>query len=135
MQVEGAGSAGVMLLAVIAIALIVGCWATPAEGASKPGIAPVVAMATEPTAGGGAASAEGTSCLDTSAATAIVMSFVGEGDGSAPSAPVDLAFGASFPVGGCFDYPLSLGARQRRRRTTKQSCHQYSAEQLDTFIV
>jgi hypothetical protein len=47
-----------MLLTVIATALIVGCWATPAEGARKPGVAPVVAMATEPTAGGGAASAE-----------------------------------------------------------------------------
>jgi hypothetical protein len=99
-QVEGAGSAGVMLLAVIAIALIVGCWATPAEGASKPGVAPVVAMATEPTAGGGAASAEGASCPDTAPATAIVTSFAGEGNGSAPSAPVDLAFGASFPGGG-----------------------------------
>jgi hypothetical protein len=99
-QVEGAGSAGVMLLAVIATTLIVGCWATPAEGASKPGIALVVAMATEPTAGGGVASAEGASCPDTAPAMAIVTSFVGEGDGSAPSALVDLAFGVSFPVGG-----------------------------------
>jgi hypothetical protein len=89
-----------MLLVVVATALIVGCWATPAEGASKPGVAPVVAMATEPNAGGGAASAEGASCRDTAPATVIVTSFAGEGDGSAPSASLDLAFGASFPVGG-----------------------------------
>jgi hypothetical protein len=89
-----------MLLTVIATALIVGCWATPAEGASKPGVAPVVAMAREPTAGGGAASAEGASYPNTVPATAIVTSFAGEGDRSAPSASVDRAFGASFPVGG-----------------------------------
>jgi hypothetical protein len=57
-------------------------------------------MATEPTAGGGAASAEGTSCPDTAPATVTVTSSAGEGDGSAPSASVDLASGASFPVGG-----------------------------------
>jgi hypothetical protein len=57
-------------------------------------------MATEPTAGGRAASAGGTSCPDTAPATAIITSSAGEGDGSAPSASVDLAFGASFPVGG-----------------------------------
>jgi hypothetical protein len=74
--------------------------ATPAEGASKLGVVPVVAMATEPTAGGGAASAEGASCPDTAPTTVIVTSFVGEGAGSAPSASVDLAFGASFSVGG-----------------------------------
>jgi hypothetical protein len=57
-------------------------------------------MATESTAGGRAASAEGASCPDTAPATAIVTSSAGEGDGSAPSASVDLACGASFPVGG-----------------------------------
>jgi hypothetical protein len=59
-----------------------------------------VAMATELTAGGGAASVEGASCPDTAPATAIVTSSAGEGDGSAPSASVGLASGASFPVVG-----------------------------------
>jgi hypothetical protein len=66
------------------------------EGAGSAG----VAMATEPTAGGGAASVEGASCPDTAPTTAIVTSSAGEGDGSAPSASMDLASGASFPVGG-----------------------------------
>jgi hypothetical protein len=85
-KVEGAGSAG--------------GGAASAEAASNPGVVPVVAMATEPTAGGGAASIEGTSCPDTASATVIVTSPAGEGDGSAPSASVGLASGASFPVEG-----------------------------------
>jgi hypothetical protein len=59
-----------------------------------------VAMAEAPTAGGGAVSVEGVSCPDTVPATAIVTSSAREGDGSALSASVGLASGASFPVGG-----------------------------------
>jgi hypothetical protein len=66
------------------------------EGAGSTG----VVMATEPTAGGGAVSVEGVSCPDTVPATVIVTSSAREGDGSALSASVGLASGASFPVGG-----------------------------------
>jgi hypothetical protein len=81
-------------------ALAAGGAGVPTEGASGPGVALIVAMATEPTTSGDTASAEGASCPDTAPATAIVTTFVGEDDGSAPSASVDLASGASFPVGG-----------------------------------
>jgi hypothetical protein len=82
------------------VAFAAGGVGVPTEGASGPGVALVVAMATQPTAGGNAASAEGANCPDTAPATAIVMSSAGEGDGSAPSASVGLASGASFSVGG-----------------------------------
>ena len=61
------------LLAVIATALVAGGWATPAEGASSPGVVPAIAMVTVPAK---------------------------EGDGSAPAAPADTAAGASSPVEG-----------------------------------
>jgi hypothetical protein len=66
------------------------------EGAGSAG----VAMATELTAGGGAASVEGASCLDAAPATAMVMSFVGEDDGSASAALADTTTGASSSVEG-----------------------------------
>jgi hypothetical protein len=59
-----------------------------------------MAMAEAPTTGGGAVSVEGVSCPDTVPATAIVTSSAREGDGSALSASVGLASGASFLVGG-----------------------------------
>jgi hypothetical protein len=92
-----------------------------------------VAMAAAPTDGDRAASVEGVSCLEAGPATAIVTSSARDGAGSTLSASVGLASGASFPVGGRFGYPLALGAGQRRRRTAKQSCYQYSAKQLDTL--
>jgi hypothetical protein len=92
-------------------------------------------MAVEPTAGGGAASVEGASSLNTAPATAIVTSSAGEGDGSAPSASVDLVSGASFPVGGVSTtlYRWGLGKEDEGLQT--QSCHQYSAELLNKFKV
>jgi hypothetical protein len=78
------------------MALAAGGAGVQVEGAGSAG----VAMATEPTAGGGAASVEGASCPDIAPTTAIVTSSAGEGDGSAPSASVGLASSASFSVGG-----------------------------------
>jgi hypothetical protein len=76
--------------------LVAGGAGVQVEGAGSTG----VAMAAAPTAGGGAASVEGASCPDTVPATAIVTSSAREGDGSALSASVGLASGASFLVGG-----------------------------------
>jgi hypothetical protein len=78
------------------MALAAGGAGIQVEGAGSAG----VAMATELTAGGGAASVEGVSCPDTVPATAIVTSSAEEGDGSAPSASVGLTSGASFRVVG-----------------------------------
>jgi hypothetical protein len=78
------------------MALAAGAAGIQVEGAGSAG----VAMATELTAGGRAASVEGASCPDTAPATVIVTSSAGEGNGSAPSASVGLASGASFPVVG-----------------------------------
>jgi hypothetical protein len=92
-------------------------------------------MTAAPTAGGGAISVEGAGCSDTGPATVIVTSSARDGDGSTLSVSVGLASGASFPVGGTSATLWCWGAGQRRRRTAKQNRYQYSAKQLDTFIV
>jgi hypothetical protein len=76
-QVKGAGSAG--------------DGAASAEAASNPEVAQSRARD---------AQVEGASCPDTAPSTAIVTSPAGEGNGSAPSASVGLASGASFLVEG-----------------------------------
>jgi hypothetical protein len=80
----------------LTIVLVAGGAGVQDEGAGSTG----VAMAAAPTAGGGAVSVKGVSYPDTVPAMAIVTSSAREGDGSALSASVGLASGASFPVGG-----------------------------------
>jgi hypothetical protein len=71
----------------------------PAEGASGSGVALVAAMPMALVAGSRAVLVEGASCPGAAPATAMVTSFAGEDDGSAPAAPADTAADASFPVG------------------------------------
>jgi hypothetical protein len=114
-------------------ALAAGGAGVPAEGASGPGVALAAVMATALIAGSRAVLAEGASCPGAARAMAMVTSFKGEDDGSAPAAPAYTAAGASSPVEGVSTTFRRWGFGQRRRRTTKQSCYQYSAEQLDNF--
>jgi hypothetical protein len=95
-----AGPLNISFRGFLTVVPIAGGKGIPAEGMSGPSVVPAAAIATALITGGRVPPAEGESCPGTVPATVMVMTFVGDEDGSIPAAPVDLAAGTSSLVEG-----------------------------------